>query len=258
MSSFRLDGEVAVVTGAGGKLGPHWVKGLTDAGATVFAIDRDEAGLAAVASSSVITHVADVTSRELLAAAERSCRNALGDPSVVVAGAGIDSPPGATSVPGTVDEVSSEDFARVLEVNLLGTFLTLQAFGGPMAARGHGSIVTIGSLYASISPEPTFYDHFDPPFLKPPAYGASKAGVYHLTRYFARLWGPRGVRVNMLSPGGIAGGQDASFTSKFEARVPLGRLGEPTELAGALVFLASSASSYVSGLNLRVDGGFSA
>jgi NAD(P)-dependent dehydrogenase (short-subunit alcohol dehydrogenase family) len=104
------------------------------------------------------------------------------------------------------------------------------------------------------------YDHMqlDPPFLKPAAYGASKAGVVNLTRYFARLWGPAGVRVNALSPGGVRGDQDAEFVRKFTARTPLGRLGEDEDLRGPLLFLASDASRYVTGHELRVDGGFTA
>jgi NAD(P)-dependent dehydrogenase (short-subunit alcohol dehydrogenase family) len=98
----------------------------------------------------------------------------------------------------------------------------------------------------------------DPPFLKPAAYAASKAGVLNLTRYFARLWGPNGVRVNALSPGGVSGDQDEEFLDKYCARVPLGRMAEPADLAGPLVFLASGASSYLTGHELRVDGGLTA
>ena len=105
-----------------------------------------------------------------------------------------------------------------------------------------------------------FYDHlgYDPPFLKPPAYGASKAAVVNLTRYLATLWGPAGVRVNALSPGGVLGGQDAEFRRKFCERVPLGRMAEESDLVGPLLFLASDASAYVTGVELRVDGGFTA
>jgi NAD(P)-dependent dehydrogenase (short-subunit alcohol dehydrogenase family) len=98
----------------------------------------------------------------------------------------------------------------------------------------------------------------DPPFLKPPAYGASKAAIVSLTRYFARLWGPRGVRVNTLSPGGVQGTQDPEFIRKFNARVPLRRLATADDLVGPLLFLASDASRYVTGQELRVDGGFTA
>jgi NAD(P)-dependent dehydrogenase (short-subunit alcohol dehydrogenase family) len=111
-----------------------------------------------------------------------------------------------------------------------------------------------------VSPDARFYDHIvsDPPFLKPPAYGASKAAVVNLTKYFATAWGPLGVRVNTLSPGGVLGTQDDRFRSKFNARVPLGRMASHQDLIGPLQFLASDASAYVTGAELRVDGGFTA
>jgi NAD(P)-dependent dehydrogenase (short-subunit alcohol dehydrogenase family) len=129
-----------------------------------------------------------------------------------------------------------------------------------MTARGRGSIINIGSLYASVSPDQRFYSHLagDLPFLKSPAYGASKAGVVNLTKYFATLWGDNGVRVNTLSPGGVLAGQDADFRAKYASRVPLGRLAQPEDLGGPLLFLASAASAYVTGHELRVDGGFTA
>jgi len=203
---------------------------------------------------------ADVTDRASLDALFERVRNAHGVPSVLVNNAGIDQPPSSGARMQRIDEIPAEDFARVLEVNLTGTFQVTQAFGPAMAEAGRGSIVNIGSLYASIAPDPSFYDHLasDPPFLKPPAYGASKAGVISLTRYFARLWGPHGVRVNALSPGGVLGGQDPEFLSKYTARVPLRRMAEPEDLAGPLLFLASDASCYLTGHELRVDGGFTA
>ena len=139
-------------------------------------------------------------------------------------------------------------------MNLAGAFNATQVFGGAMATAARGAIVNIGSLYATISPEPRFYDHL-PGFVKPAAYGASKAGVLHLTRYFARLWGPSGVRVNALSPGGVRAQQDPEFLDKYCARVPLGRMAEPGDLGGPLVFLASDAARYVTGQVVRVDGG---
>jgi NAD(P)-dependent dehydrogenase (short-subunit alcohol dehydrogenase family) len=108
-----------------------------------------------------------------------------------------------------------------------------------------------------VAPDPRLYEHLpgDPPFLKPPAYGASKAGVLSLTRYFARLWGQHGVRVNVLSPGGVAGSQDEEFVRRYSARVPMRRMAEPHDLQGPLLFLSSDASRYVNGQELRVDGG---
>jgi NAD(P)-dependent dehydrogenase (short-subunit alcohol dehydrogenase family) len=148
----------------------------------------------------------------------------------------------------------------MVEVNLLGTFQMTQVFGSHMAERGSGSIINIGSLYASVSPDQRLYEHMpgDLPFLKSPAYGASKAAVVNMTRYFAVLWGPRGVRVNTLSPGGVLAGQDDQFKQKYGARVPLGRMAQADDLKGPLVFLASSASSYVTGHELKVDGGYTA
>jgi len=135
-----------------------------------------------------------------------------------------------------------------------------QVFGAEMVKAGRGSIVNIGSLYAAVSPDVKMYDHIevDPPFLKPPMYGASKAALVNLTKYLATHWAPAGVRVNALSPGGVLGGQDEEFKRKFNGRVPMGRMAVDDDLAGPLVFLASAASSYVTGIELRVDGGFTA
>jgi NAD(P)-dependent dehydrogenase (short-subunit alcohol dehydrogenase family) len=253
-----LDGSLAVVTGALGKLGPHWVGALARAGATVVGIDlrRDGAGQL---GEGVRLEQADVTDRASLQEALERIAD-LGVPHVLVNNAGIDQPPEAAAVRHRIEEVPTEAFSGTVDVNLTGTFHSIQVFGAAMRDAGRGSIVNIGSLYASVAPDPSFYSHLpgDPPFLKPPAYGASKAGVLNLTRYFARLWGPYGVRVNALSPGGVAGGQDEEFVRRYCSRVPMRRMAEPDDLTGSLVFLASDASSYVSGQELRVDGGFTA
>jgi len=258
----RLDGAVALVTGALGNLGPVWTEALAGAGATVVGVDVREPGEAERGSSgsAVSFERADVTDRLALEHVRERVTERLGAPSILVNNAGIDQPPGAAARTFLVEDVPLEDFRRTIDVNLAGAFNVTQVFGPAMCRAERGSIVNIGSLYASIAAEPRFYDHMeaDPPFLKPAAYGASKAAVVNLTRYFARLWGPRGVRVNALSPGGVAGGQDAEFLSKYTARVPLGRMAEPADLAGPLVFLASDASSYLTGHELRVDGGFTA
>ncbi len=250
-SDLRLDGRVAIVTGALGKLGPIWTSALADAGATVIGIDvADGAG-----------ERADVTDRGALERVRADLeRRELETPSILVNSAGIDQPPQTEAHTFAVEDVPLDDFRRTLDVNLAGTFNATQVFGSQMRDAGRGSIVNIGSLYASVAPDPALYDHLglDPPFLKPAAYGASKAGVLALTRYFAKLWGPHGVRVNTLSPGGVLGGQDDEFLRKYRARVPLDRMAEPEDLAGPLLFLASDASRYVTGHELRVDGGFTA
>ena len=247
-----LSGRLALVTGALGKLGPVWIEALAGAGARVIGVDvrtGEVEGAEAVER-------ADVTDRDSLL----ELRERVGTPDVLVNNAGIDQPPSADGGSAAIEDVPYEDFLRVLDVNLAGTFLATQVFGSAMRDAGRGSIVNIGSLYATIAPDPGMYDHLElePPFLKPPAYGASKAGVVSLTRYFARLWGPHGVRVNALSPGGVLGGQDPEFLRKFTARTPLRRLAEADDLAGPLLFLASDASRYLTGHELRVDGGFTA
>jgi len=232
--------KLAVVTGALGNLGPVWCDALAGAGLEVVRVD--------IAGGDGVEQ-ADVTDADTL----RAVLAKVGAPHVLVNNAGIDQPPDPNAAGG----MSADEFLRVLDVNTRGVFLSTQVFGSAMADEGRGSIINIGSLYASIAPIPELYDHI-PGFVKPPAYAASKAGVVALTKYFARLWGPRGVRVNALSPGGVRGEQDAEFVRKYSARVPLGRMAEPADLTGPLLFLASDESRYLTGHELRVDGGFTA
>jgi NAD(P)-dependent dehydrogenase (short-subunit alcohol dehydrogenase family) len=240
---FRIDGRVAVVTGALGNLGPVWTQALLDAGATVVGLDLPDAkpnaafaALQAAHSGRLTLIGADVTDRASLSAARDEVLGRHDVPSVLVNNAGIDAPPAASGGGHRLEDIPFDVNRRIFEVNTLGLFQVTQLFGGDMAAAGRGSIVNIGSLYASVSPDARFYDHIvsDPPFLKPPAYGASKAAVVNLTKYFATAWGPRGVRVNTLSPGGVLGAQDDQFKSKFNARVPLGRMAGHADLIGPL------------------------
>lgn len=265
-SRFSLDGVVAVVTGARGKLGPVWVAALADAGARVAALDlpgaAGSANWARVDQSSgrIASYDCDITRRDDLEEACARLTRDLGAPAVLVNNAGVDQPPDTGGARAEVQDISADVFRRMVDVNLVGTFQATQVFGAAMLEAGRGSIINIGSLYASVSPDQRFYDHFPgtPPFLKGPAYGASKAGVVSLTKFFATLWGPRGIRVNTLSPGGVSAGQDAEFVRKYSSRVPLARMAVDADLAGPLVFLASDASSYVTGSELRIDGGFTA
>jgi NAD(P)-dependent dehydrogenase (short-subunit alcohol dehydrogenase family) len=264
--SGPLDGRVAVVTGALGRLGPVWCESLLEAGAQVFALDLPDAApspaftdLQHRAGPRLVALAGDVLDRASLEAARNRCEREAEVPSVLVNNAGIDQPPGPAAT-YRIEDVPLDAFRGTVDVNLAGAFQAAQVFGAAMVRARRGSIVNIGSLYASVSPDSRYYDHLpaEPPFLKPPAYGASKAGLVNLTRYLATHWGPSGVRVNALSPGGVEGGQDPEFKRKFIARVPLGRMADPRDLGGALIFLASDASSYVTGVELRVDGGFTA
>jgi NAD(P)-dependent dehydrogenase (short-subunit alcohol dehydrogenase family) len=264
--SFRLDNAVAVVTGACGKLGPIWVEALLGAGARVGAFELPGAPesaayeqLAKSAGDRLRRFDCDVTSRESIEQAADAVTAAFGRPSVLVNNAGIDQPPDSPHGRHPLTKIPADQFRRMVEVNLVGTFQVTQVFAERMAGSG-GSIINIGSLYASVSTDPHFYNHFEGavPFVKSPAYGASKAGVVNLTKSFATHLAPQGIRVNTLSPGGVLGGQDEHFKAKYGARTPLRRLAEAADLKGPLVFLASPASSYVTGHELRVDGGFTA
>ena len=145
-----------------------------------------------------------------------------------------------------IQETSDHDWDQVLDTNLKGTFLTCREVIPHMESRGVGAIVNISSIAAFAYTTPHI------------PYAASKAGVIQLTKYLATHWGAYGVRVNTLSPGGVEGGQDSGFKKKFCDRVPLQRMAEKEDLKGPLVFLASDASSYVTGHNLKVEGGFTA
>jgi|MudIll2142460700_1097286.scaffolds.fasta_scaffold110203_2 NAD(P)-dependent dehydrogenase (short-subunit alcohol dehydrogenase family) len=266
MDIFELKGEVGAVTGALGKLGPIWVETLLDAGAFVLAMDRPgispspdyERLESRFGPKRLALARADICRRTELDAALEKCREIFGTPTILVNNAGIDSPPAAGGQSHRLEEIPLEVNLRILEVNAAGLFLVTQVFGGAMAQAGRGSVINIGSLYASVSPDARLYDHIpsDPPFIKPPAYGASKAAVVNLTQYLAAHLAPHGVRVNALSPGGVLGEQDAEFKRKFCERVPLGRMATAEDLRGPLLFLASRASAYVTGINLMVDGGF--
>ncbi|MFA6475012.1 MAG: SDR family oxidoreductase [Patescibacteria group bacterium] len=242
---FSLVGKVAVVTGAKGKLGRVWVETLKQAGAKVAELDLPEA---------------DVTNKASLEVARQMIEADLGVVDILINNAGIDQPPNQPTKTFLLEDFSGDIFKQVLDVNVVGAFYCMQVFGKSMVQQQHGSIINIGSLYASVSPDARFYDHLknDPPFLKPPVYGASKAALVQLTKYFATHWGDYNVRVNTLSPGGIEGGQDSEFKRKFNERVPLGRMGSTTDLVGPLLFLASDASGYMTGQELIIDGGFTA
>jgi NAD(P)-dependent dehydrogenase (short-subunit alcohol dehydrogenase family) len=150
---------------------------------------------------------------------------------------------------------------KVLDVNLKGVFLCCQVVGGRMAEHRHGSIINISSIYGILSPDQRVYNYRaerGEPFYKPVAYSVSKSGILNLTRYLATYWADKNVRVNTLTLAGVFNNQDAEFLKNYCQRIPIGRMAKSDEYNGAVLFLASKASSYMTGANLVVDGGWSA
>lgn len=267
ISLFRLDGKIAVVTGAQGLLGPSWSRALLEAGAAVVGLDLlgvkvspEFAKLQKSYGERVMAVGADILARKSLNSALSVIKKRWGVPTILVNNAGIDQPPVAVKRGYYFEDIPYEVGEKILAVNVLGAFNMIQVFGTEMVKARKGSIVNIASHYGLVSPDPSFYTHIktDPPFLKPPMYGPSKAALIQLTRYMAVLWGKYHIRVNSISPGGVFNNQDPRFVRKYAARVPLGRMAYKEDLGGPLVFLASDASSYVTGANIVVDGGFTA
>lgn len=255
LGSFDLTGEVALVTGCAGRLGRIWSAALRSAGATVCETDTLDALEGGSAFKYCTPGTADLTN---LADVERLATDffSLHPITILVNNAGVDDRPRAGVLNGPRYDVA-EAMARV---NLLGTYAMLQVFGARMATQGKGSIINIASLYGLVSPDMRYYG--DTGFQKHAMYGATKAGIVSMTKYFAALYGPSGVRVNALAPGGVVDpndpltGQDDGFKSRYTARIPMGRMCTPADIGGPLVFLASQASSFVTGHTIPVDGGF--
>jgi NAD(P)-dependent dehydrogenase (short-subunit alcohol dehydrogenase family) len=295
-ADFSLAGRVAVVTGAAGLLGRRHCRALAAAGARVVATDLDAGaceavlrelaaaagsagtgggpaaagsagtggGPAAAAASALpeaLAWAADITRPESVAALRDAVLGRFGAIDVLVNNAALNEKVESPLAGGEV--LRFENFPLALwedslKVNVTGTFLCCQLLGGEMARRGAGSIVNIASTYAVVAPDQALYRQPDgtQTFFKSAAYPTTKGAVLALTRFLAAYWGRAGVRVNALSPGGVENGQDAGFVARYAARTPLGRMADPSDYEGALVFLASDASRYMTGANLVVDGGW--
>lgn len=270
---FSVENKICIVTGGLGQIGKNFVEELHNRGAKVAVFSRtvNQKRIEETFPKDQYNHenlafyAVDINKKETIETALDQIEAAWGTPDVLVNNAGIDTQPSAPpEVSGPFEKFPEEVFREVVDVNLVGTFLMCQAVGARMVAAGKGgSVINIGSIYGMLSPIQDIYKYKEErtgiPFIKPVAYSAAKSGIYNLTRYLATYWGKKGIRVNTLTPAGVwRNTQDETFIANFTNRMPMGRMSRENEYNGALIFLASEASSFMTGSNLVIDGGWTA
>ena len=267
--TFDLSGRVAVLTGGAGMLGRQYTRTLLEAGAKVVVADVNLEHAASAAQEAVdavggeaIGWAVDVRRKPEVEAMAAGVKERFGRIDILINNAAID-PKFDSSVAAkqanTFEDYPLELWQQSLDVNLTGAFLCSQAIGKLMLRQKRGVVVNISSTYGVVAPDQRLYKHMgekEQKLFKPAAYSVTKAGIAHLTRYLATYWGGKGIRVNTLTPGGVFNAQDDEFVTKYSARTPLGRMAEQNEMNGAMLFLVSDASSYMTGANLVVDGGW--
>jgi NAD(P)-dependent dehydrogenase (short-subunit alcohol dehydrogenase family) len=267
-SKFSLKETVSLVTGGAGLLGKEFSKTLAEAGSEVFLADlnpdlvdkcvNDLKGLPGKVQGLVM----DVTKPESIGEAFQRIEKSIGRLDVLINSAALD-PKFDPSHPQTQDN-AFEDYPLQLwqdglNVNLTGVFLASQAACKIMSRQGRGSIVNLCSTYGLVGPDQRVYDFKNrKKIFKPVFYSVTKAGILGMTRYLAAYYAGTNIRVNALSPGGVENDHEEEFVKNYSSRVILGRMAKKDEMNGALLFLASEASSYMTGANLIVDGGWTA
>ena len=263
---FSLKNKVAIVTGALGLIGKNHCLALADAGANIVVCDLDESKCNEFASSLSTKSIGvgvDITNKSSVENLRDKTLSEFGRIDILVNNAAINDMFGnsqAATEQSMFENYPLEMWQKSMDVNVTGTFLCSQIIGSEMAKSGKGSIINVASTYGLVGPDQSIYKKPDgsQSFYKSPAYSATKGAIVNFTRFLATYWGNKGVRVNTLTPGGVENNQDEYFVNNYSSKTPLGRMAQPTDYKGAIIFLASDASSYMTGANLIVDGGWTA
>lgn len=265
---FDMTGRTVIVTGGPGLLGRQYCRTLAEAGANVVAADINEEGAKVLAEELIQAGYkalgvgVDVTSQESTEAMVKQALDAYGSVDVLINSAALDpkfDPENVGKHGSDFESFSLEMWQQALDVNLTGLFLCSQAVSKPMLAQEKGVIINICSTYGLVGPDQRLYEREGQPRqYKPVTYTVTKAGVIGLTKYLATYYAGKNIRVNALSPGGVFNDHDDEFVEKYSYRTVMGRMAEQDEMNGAILFLASDASSYMTGSNLVVDGGWTA
>ena len=263
---FSLKNKVAIVTGALGLIGKNHCVALAEAGANVVVCDLDEIKCREFAfslSTKSIGVGVDIAKKDSVENLKNIVLKEFSKIDILVNNAAINDMfenPQAAAEQSRFENYPLDMWQKSLDVNVTGTFLCSQVIGNEMAKTGKGSIINVASTYGLVGPDQSIYKKPDgsQSFYKSPAYPATKGAIVNFTRFLAAYWGNKGVRVNTLSPGGVENNQDEYFINNYSAKTPLGRMALPTDYKGAIVFLASDASSYMTGANLIIDGGWTA
>jgi NAD(P)-dependent dehydrogenase (short-subunit alcohol dehydrogenase family) len=261
---FNVSEEIVVITGASGQLGLEYSKTFLTSGAKVVALDlfKNQAieNLLEDFKGSFAFIAANITSSENLRSAAAEIQDIFGVPTVLVNNAAIDSPPNAPAEEtGPFEDYPEASWDKVMDVNVKGVFLTCKIIGAMMAKNKKGSIINISSIYGVVSPDQGLYEYRrkrGEVFYKPVAYSASKSALINLSRYLAVYWAKKNVRVNTLVIAGVFNGQEEDFLKAYCERIPVGRMANHNEYNGAILFLASEASKYMTGSQLTIDGGW--
>lgn len=262
-SNFNLYGKVALVTGGAGILGQKFCDGLLMAGAKVAVVDLDYGAAVKVAhklGSDAVGFGCDVSQEASVRECVQAVLDRFGQIDILHNNAASKSRD-VRAFFASFEDYSLETWREVMSVNIDGMFLMAQSVGRHMLARGSGAVIQTASIYGLVGPDDRIYqgsEYLGGAINTPAVYAASKAAVIGLTRWLATHWAHKGIRVNCLVPGGVFSGQNDTFSERYSQRVPMGRMALADEMVPALLYLASEASSYVTGQVLAVDGGWTA